>query len=439
MHSNSSVHPKAIKDLVDFLFNRRETVLNNWRSACEADTSLKKIAILSREEFNNLMPIMFDILEQQLLGEKPLVEPATAARAHGLHRWQKSLGLPELLKELHHLSTELFNELRLYRQLFPQSDPDLVLRAQQQIMALMNDIVSGSISKHDELQRLQAADRAASLEEALQEMYDLSRLRGDMLRTSSHDLRSGLGLSIGAASLLQLDGLSQEDRKQYSDMLNRNLAHVESMLTSLMDLARLEAGQEPIHLEDFDAAQLLNELVANAQPKAVERGVILRADGPDSLPVKTDRIKIYRIVQNLLVNALLHTPSSKDEPGMVSVSWSAENDWRWGFSVQDSGPGMPTKLMEYFHQQFRPIVEETSVLSPDEGQPVSTIPNEDHQIPAGPLLGEPGPGAEEKGEGVGLQIVKRLCELIGASMELESIEGRGTLFRIRMSMRTPDN
>ncbi|MEZ0539979.1 sensor histidine kinase [Fibrella arboris] len=437
MHPNSFDQPKSINDLVAFLFNRRETILNNWRSACEADTSLKKISILSREEFNNLMPVLLDSLEQQLLGKKPPVDPDTAARAHGLHRWQKSLGLPELLKELHHLSTQLVNELRLYRQLFPQSDPDLVLEVQRQMMALMNDIVSGSLSKHDELQRLQAADRAASLEEALQEMYDLSRQRGDMLRTSSHDLRSSLGLSRGAASLLQLDNLSEEDRKQSIDMLNRNLAHVESMLTSLMDLARLEAGQEPIHLEAFNAAQLLNELVANAQPKAAERGIILRADGPAALPVKTDRIKIYRIVQNLLINALLHTSSSADKPGMVSVSWSAENDWRWGFSVQDSGPGMPTQLMEYFHQQLRPIVEETSVLSPAEGQPVASVPNEEHQIPSGPLLNESAPGSKEMGEGVGLQIVKRLCELIGASMEIESIEGRGTLFRVRLNTHTP--
>lgn len=422
-------------DLVTFLFNRRETLLNNWRSACEADPSLKKVAVLSREEFNNLMPIILDILEQRLLGQPPQIDPGLTARSHGLHRWQKSLGLPELLKELQHLSTMLLDELKLFRQLFPKSDPDAVLEAQYQIMALMNETIGGSISKHDELQRLQAANRAASLEQALQEMHDLSRQRGDLLRTSSHDLRSGLGLSRGATYFLKMENLSQEERQQYVDMLDRNLSHVQAMLTNLMDLSRLEAGQEPVQTEEFDAARLLNELVTNAQPKAAERGHILRADGPPSMRVKTDRIKIYRIAQNLIVNALTHTPSSADRPGMISVSWSAENEWRWGFSVQDSGPGLPTHLLELFHRQLKPIVEETSVLSPDEGQPVAVTPDDEHQIPPGPLLEETDSQSADQGEGVGLQIVKRLCEMLNASLEVESIKGRGTLFRIRMNIQ----
>lgn len=437
MESFPPNHKKAVNDLVAFLFNRRETLLNNWRSACEADASLKKISVLAREEFNNLMPIILDILEQRLLGNTSPIDPGITARSHGLHRWQKSLGLPELLKELHHLSRILFEELTLFRQLFPQSDASVVLQSQQQIMLLMNETISGSVTKHDELQRLQAANRAASLEQALQEMQDLSRQRGDLLRTSSHDLRSGLGLSMGAAYFLQMEGLSQEERDQYVDMLNRNLTHVQSMLNNLMDLARLEAGQEPTQLEEFDAAQLLNELVTNAQPKAAERSLILRADGPEKLAVKNDRLKIYRIAQNLIVNALTHTPSSPEKPGMVSVSWSAENDWRWGFSVQDSGQGLPGNLMEYFHKQLKPIVEETSVLSPEEGQPTPSTPNDNHRIPTEHLLDEP-TNATDKQEGVGLQIVKRLCELVGATMELESIKGRGTLFRIRMNMQAPE-
>ncbi|NID09003.1 sensor histidine kinase [Fibrivirga algicola] len=438
MNLPSPANSPTSNELVDFLFNRRETLLNNWRTACESDPSLKKIAVLSREEFNNLMPAILDILEQRILGRTPDNDPAVTARSHGLHRWQKSLGLPELLKELHHLSELLVSELKLFRELFPGTNPDLVLQAQHQIMALMNETIGGSITKHDELQRLQAANRAASLEQALLEMQALSRRRGDLLRTSSHDLRSGLGLSMGAAYFLQMDDLSPEDRQQYMDMLNRNLNHVQSMLTNLMDLSRLEAGHEPVQLESFDAAQLLTELVSSAQPKATERALILRAEGPKLLPVRTDRLKIYRIAQNLIINALTYTPSTPAHPGLVSVSWSAENDWRWGFSVQDSGPGLPPNLMEQFHKQLRPIVEETSVLSPEEGQPVAVTPNNEHDVPSGPALEAQSHQSPDQGEGVGLQIVKRLCEMIGASLEMESIKGRGTLFRVRLNVQSPD-
>ncbi|WP_461131841.1 sensor histidine kinase [Spirosoma aerophilum] len=432
MNPHSADEYPAAADLVMFLLNRRETLLNNWRTVCEADPELKKISALSREEFNNIIPIILDTLDQLLQGKKPETNPIIAAQSHGLQRWQKSLELPELLKELSHLSIILFNEIKLFRQLFPQSDPDVILQAQQHILVLMNETISGSITKHNELQRLEAANRAASLEQALREMEDLSRQRGDLLRTSSHDLRSGLSLSMGAAYFLKMDDLSSEDRQQYVDMLNRNLTTVQTLITGLMDLARLEAGHEPLQLEEFDAAQLLTDLVADVQPVALERGLILRADGPASLRVKTDRLKIYRIAQNLLINALRYTPSRPNHPGMISVSWSAESDWRWGFSIQDSGLGLPTGLLQAFRKQLNPTVEGTSTLSVDEAQPVAVRPTNEHQLPDDLLRERTATSKEEKGEGVGLQIVKRLCELVGASMEIESISGRGTLFRIRM-------
>ena len=436
MATHSADYQQSLNELVAYLFNRRETLLNNWRTACEADPALKKIEVLSREEFNNLIPVILDSLEQQLQGKQPETNPIVTAQSHGLQRWQKSLELAYLLKELSHLTVILFDELNLFRQLFPQVDPDAILRAQQQIMVLMNETIEGSVTKHDELQRLEAANRAINLEEALEKMEELSRQRGDLLRTSSHDLRGGLGISIGAASLLQAENLSYEERQQYVDMLNRNLTNVQSLLMDLMDLARLEAGHDPPQLEEFDAAQLLTDLVASVQSTAIGRSLILQADGPIPLRIKTDRLKLYRIAQNLVVNALKYTPSSVDYPGMISVSWSTENDWRWGFSVQDSGPGLPPGLLELFHKQLKPIMESTSVLSPDEAQPVAVRLNQDHQIPADPLSDRPSTPIREKGEGVGLQIVKRLCELLGASLEVESIAGRGTLFRIRMPIHS---
>ncbi|GAB3695307.1 hypothetical protein GCM10027592_17320 [Spirosoma flavus] len=435
MAKHSTEHQQALSELVNYLFNRRETVLSNWRTACGTDPDLKKISVLSREEFNNLMPIILEALEQRLLGKQPDPNPIVAAQSHGLQRWQKSLELPGLAKEYSHLSVILFEELSLFRQLFPKVDPDVILFAQKQILLLINETIIGSITKHDELQRLEAANRAVRLEQALQKMEELARQRGDVLRKSSHDLRSGLGISMGAAYLLQTEDLSPEERQQYVDMLNRNLTNLGSLLTGLMDLARLEAGQEPLQLEEFDAAQLLTDLVASAQPTAAERNLILRADGIASLPVKTDRIKLYRIAQNLLVNALKYTPAQADRTGMISVSWSTENEHRWGFSVQDSGPGLPKGLMELFHKQLKPMVEGVSVLSPDESQPVAPLPNQDHKVPDDLPMEEPSTLSQEKGEGVGLQIVKRLCELMGASMEIESIAGRGTLFRIRMPIR----
>ena len=420
---------QALPELVAFLFSRRETILNKWRAVCEADPALPTISILSREEFNDLMTVILDILEQKLLQTPLSDDPILTGASHGMHRWQKSHSLAALIRELNHMATILAQELLVFGQLYPQADPRLLLHAHLQISELMRETVLGSITKYDELQRLEAAGRVNGLQQALEQTTQLSRLRGDVLRTSSHDLRSGLGIIQSAAYLINLQDISPEERLQYQQMINRNLNNVSALLSQLMDLARLEARQDLLQEEKFNVAQLLKELVASAQPMASERGLLLQADGPESLWVETDRVKIYRIAQNLVINALKYTPA-----GIVSVSWSAEDKWRWGFSIQDSGPGLPSGLLEVFHQQLKPIDEHPSVLAPEEGQPSLVHPNATHEVPPGSELEAARSDNEDQtsSEGIGLLIVKRLCEVLGASLDIESVKGRGTLFRVRM-------
>lgn len=426
-----STQPQA--ELVAYLFTRREAILNQWRLACDQDPSLSKVSSLSREEFNNLLPIILDILEQRLLNKPPEANPAKTAQAHGLHRWHKAHSLIETLQELNHLTHTLYHELTLFQQLFPGAQTDLLLNAHQQIAQLMEQTIKGSVQKYDELQVLQATNRTITLQQALDQMEELSRQRGELLRSSSHDLRGSFGIINSAAYLLKMEGLNEAERAQYMDMLSRNLGSVQAMLTNLMDLSRLEAGQESLQLDSVDAAHLLQELVASAQPMATELGIVLRADGTDSLVVKTDRIKLHRIAQNLLLNAIKYTASTAERPAIVSVSWSAEGAYRWSFSVQDSGPGLPPTTVGLLGQQLRPTVEPTSVLGTDQSEPVTVLPTDLPEIPAPEEMGSL-IQASARGEGVGLQIVKRLCELLDANLDVETKQGRGTLFRIRLLM-----
>lgn len=427
MESPSSTSPQPLAELTAYLFTRREAILNKWRSTCEQDPSLNKISALNREEFNNMIPLILAILEQGLLNQPPEADPATTAQVHGLHRWHKSHGLIDTLNELNHLTQTLYSELRVFSQLFPHVDKELLLNAQQQISQLMQLTIKGSVTKYDELQRLQASNRANTLHQALNQMQALSQQRGDVLRESTHDLRGSFGIINSAAYLLKDEGLNGQQRQQFMDMLSRNLSNVQDMLTSLMDLSRLEAGQEPLQTESVDAAGLLQEIVASAQPLAAERGIILQGDGPASLMVETDRIKLQRIIQNLLLNALKYTTATLERPAIVSVSWSVEGESRWVFGIQDSGPGLPSTTVGTLSQQLRPTVEPTSVLGPDQAEPVAVLPIDVPQIPLPTEL-----PTQLKGEGVGLQIVKRLCELLDANLDVETKAGRGTLFRVRL-------
>lgn len=423
----------ALKHITDYLFNRREAILNTWRIACENDERLGKISALTRQEFNNLMPIILDILEQRLLGETPQEDLSHVAGGHGLHRWHKALALIESMLELNHLSAVLYHELELYEDLFAETDKSILLHVHREITMVLQETFTASVQKYDELQRLHAAGRLSTLENALGTMNELARVRGDILRKSSHDLRGSVGIASSAASLLQLQDLNAEDRQMYIDMLNRNLSNIRTMLTELMDLSRLESGQETLQIESLNVSESLRGLVEGAQGLAQQHHVILQADGPDNLIVQTDRVKLERIVQNILVNALAYSAKG-DRQGMVSVSWSTQGNFHWLFAIQDSGPGMAGNVASVLTDQLRPTVEPTSVLGPEIAEPDQVLPKDIPQIPDGDTLAamaHDGSG----GEGVGLQILKHLCNMLGATLEVESQQGRGTLFRVRMAIQ----
>ncbi|QIP16954.1 HAMP domain-containing histidine kinase [Spirosoma aureum] len=409
-------------DLATYLFARREAILNGWRTRCEQDTTILATSGLSREEFNDMVPTMLNILGQRLVGQPAELDPMQVANEHGLHRWHKGYTLRELLKEIGHLFRIVSDELKTYAELYPATNVNVLTRAYGEIIGINEETLEGSAARYDDLERTAAASRADALQGALNQLNELARQRSDLLRTSSHDLRSSVGIAQGAVFMLDLDNQSPEERNQLMAMLNRNLTNLETMLQSLMSLARLEAGQETPEISEFDVAALLHELVQGAQPLAIQQGLPLLADGPEQLVVKSDPGKVRRIVQNLLLNALMYT-----EKGVVSISWVEENDHQWTVGIQDTGPGLPDSSLSSIVGTLKPTQDSASVF--------------DSRVkPELPVSESPGPprqpnAIKSKGEGVGLHIVKRLCELLEANLDIETSSDKGTLVRVRFPRR----
>ncbi|MFD2572949.1 sensor histidine kinase [Spirosoma soli] len=420
VNSSSSAPPnRSSISLASYLFARREAILNMWRASCEADPALRHTASLSREEFNNEIPVMLNIFEQRLQRLPEEEKLHETASAHGLHRWHKGYSLRELLTELNHFTQCLSTELSCYVQFYPTADSSELAQAYAQIVQFSSELVDGSVTRYDDLQRKQAAGRADALQETLDRINALTQQRGKLLQMTSHDLRGGFGVINGAASLLDRPTSTDQERKSHLQMLQRTLLSVSSMLAQLTDLSRLEAGQESLSVESVNVSNLLRSIVESAQPLAQERGLVLRADGSVELIVDTDRVKLQRIVQNLLLNALQNTPS-----GMVSVSWSGEDNYRWTLGVQDTGTGLPDNLTASFTAPLKPTVDSSSVFSKEKSDDAPT-----GHIPAPAKISKKKPVS---GEGIGLYIVKRLGELLNANIDIETRPGQGTLFRIRL-------
>ena len=162
-------------------------------------------------------------------------------------------------------------------------------------------------------------------------------------------------------------------------------------------------------MASFDAGDLLRRLCDDVRPLADDKGLFLKTTGVPVLPVEGDAIKVRRIAQNLLLNALKYTLS-----GGVTVSWGdtpERDDGRWWLLVEDTGPG--------FHAG--PGAPMVSALSATSG----ALPAPDDQRPL----------HQSQGEGLGLAIVKRLCELLDASLELDTLPERGTRIRVLVPRR----
>jgi signal transduction histidine kinase len=407
----------TLVSLATYLTARREAILNNWRTACQNDPACNSIASLSREEFNNKVPFMLNVFDQRLRQLALNADIMLLAQEHGLHRWQKGYTLAELLTEIHHLHGILLDELRQYWQRYPTPEISRITESYEYLSWFTMLSISGSIEQYTDLQRLDASNRVQLLQQALDDLNELTRQRGDLLRTASHDLRGSFGIIQGAASYLNMVEADEPERKQMLEMLNRNLTTVRDMVIQLMDLARLEAGQESLSIQSFDAGQLLNQLIESYQPLAEEAGLMLKADGPAELIVESDPLQLQRIVQNLVLNALKHTRS-----GWVSVSWVRESDYRWLIGVQDSGPGLPNQDAGSYSQVLAPTPESSAAF----GLPTPEADAREKAVIQAPKAA--------KGEGIGLSIVKRLCELLRASLEIETKTGEGTLFRIRLGL-----
>jgi signal transduction histidine kinase len=404
-----------LPEVATYLFARREAILANWRTACESDPSMHAPMALSREEFNDKVPVMLNLLDQRL--RDPAQEPDIKSRAaeHGLHRWHKGYVLHELLEEMKYLHQILRAELRQYWMMRESVDKQLMATAYDLIAWFSDQTIDGSVEQYTALQHIAANDRVHTLERALERLNELTRQRGDLLRASSHDLRGSFGLINSAAYLLKADGMSESEREQMQDMLNRNLLSVREMVVQLMDLARLEAGQEQVNIKQIDVSHLIRTQLETYQPLAQEQGLMLVVDGPEELQIESDSVLIQRILQNVTLNALKHTIS-----GFVSVSWSREGDYRWALSIQDTGPGLPTESTAGITQSLAPTIDSTSGFGVELPESVPT---------------ETTAKVTSTGEGIGLSIVKRLCELLRASLDIETKPEVGTLFRIRLPIK----
>ena len=428
--------------LSTYLGQRREHLLQLWRETVRRDGELTTSSGLSRSALDDHIPSILDDFAHRLQASPAHYEWAERqqrrdAAEHGLHRWQQGYDIREALREWGHLESVILQELDRYAQEHPQLNPGVMSAARQSLVTLCMEGTCESATRYVRLQQAEAASRVRDLESSLRGLQALEDERSKLLRETAHDLRGSVGVLASTTALLAKPQVAGPARDRFHNLLQQRIQSMGALLTDLVELARLEAGQNPLKIEPFDAAERLREYCEMLRPAAAERNLFLKWKGPSSLPVQGDPLKVQRIVQNLMLNALKAT-----QHGGVVVRWSTgkgKAPRQWLLSIGDTGPGFALQSAGPLRQALKhatDVARDVEVRAQD-GKDSTGDEKRSDVLAAG---SGPGSASLPSGEGIGLSIVKRLCEVLGATLELETAPGHGTTVRIAFPMRyAPSN
>ncbi|MDP2916252.1 MAG: PAS domain S-box protein [Candidatus Aminicenantes bacterium] len=223
--------------------------------------------------------------------------------------------------------------------------------------------------------------------------------KSDFLSSMSHELRSPLNVILGFAQLMDSDSPPPTPSQKASiDQILHAGWYLLELINEILDLALIESGKLSLSLEPISLAEVMHECRAMIEPQAQKRGISV-AFPQFEIPyfVKADRTRVKQVLINLLSNAIKYNKVG----GTVVVDCIASTPGRIRICVKDTGEGLtPDKLMQLF-QPFNRLGQEANA---------------------------------EEGTGIGLVVCKRLIELMGGVIGVESTVGKGSVFWIELNL-----
>jgi PAS domain S-box-containing protein len=228
---------------------------------------------------------------------------------------------------------------------------------------------------------------------AKEKAEESDRLKTAFLNNISHEIRTPMNAIVGFCGYLKNTALSHEKRVQFTDIIVQSSNQLLSVITDIISIASIEAGQEKIREEEIDLNAVLMLLKEQFCLKAAKQNIVLNLDS--SLSVKperilTDKTKLIQILTNLIDNSLKFT-----DEGQVIFGYAIRNN-ELEFFVEDTGIGIPPDMFDEVFIRFRQV--------------------------------DISPTRRYGGSGLGLSISKAFVELLGGKIWFTSTLGKGSVF-----------
>ena len=244
------------------------------------------------------------------------------------------------------------------------------------------------------------------LAQALEAAQQASKAKSTFLNSMSHDIRTPMNAIIGFTSLAQAHITEQKQVQDYLTKISTSGTHLLNLINDILDMSRIESGtvkleEKPVHLPDFlkDLCTMIQGLV-----NAKNQSLIINMQDVIHEDVITDKLRLNQVLINIVGNAVKFTPSGGEIiVGLIEKNCSLNDCATYEFSVKDNGIGMSQEFIGHIFDTF----------SREHNSTVSGI----------------------QGTGLGMAITKNIVDMMGGDIQVESEEGKGSVFRVTINMR----
>jgi signal transduction histidine kinase len=272
------------------------------------------------------------------------------------------------------------------------------VKLEREVSARTKDLSAALAALEGELAARRVVER--ELEAAVDDAQAANRAKSALLANMSHELRTPLNAIIGFSELIAEERFGPDARDKYRDYardVHSSGLHLLALINDLLDMAKIESGQFELYLEPTDPMDIVGPCRRLLLPQAEAAGVTLELKPVPREPaiVHADQKRLRQILLNLLSNAVKFTPQG----GAVSIGVTCEGE-SVDISVVDTGIGMSPEEVESALLPFKQIDSKLS--------------------------------RKHEGTGLGLPIAKRLTELSGGALFVDSAPGRGTTVCVRL-------
>jgi signal transduction histidine kinase/ActR/RegA family two-component response regulator len=264
----------------------------------------------------------------------------------------------------------------------------------QAAAAIENARLHHELRRHASELEQRVAERTQDLNAAKEDAERANRAKNDFLAGISHELRTPMNAILGFAQLLELDGLEGEQEDNVRQILRAG-RHLLELITELLDIARIEAGELALSLEAVGLEHLLVEAVDLTRPLAEQHDVTMSVLDEAGGYLFADRQRVLQVLLNLLANAAKYNRRG----GTIDVVCTESAKGRVAIAVRDTGDGIDPADLERLFAPFERLGHEQGTI---------------------------------EGVGLGLTLVQRLVHAMGGTISVESAPGTGSTFTVEL-------